>query len=60
MVLPGFWMDVGQPKDFIAGATLFLKHKRNVQPETLAEGECIRGPVLKVCAYRGRDERERW
>jgi mannose-1-phosphate guanylyltransferase len=25
MVLPGFWMDIGQPKDYLIGQTLFLK-----------------------------------
>eukprot|EP01095_Lingulamoeba_sp_RSL-Kostka_P014420 TRINITY_DN628_c0_g2_i1.p1 TRINITY_DN628_c0_g2~~TRINITY_DN628_c0_g2_i1.p1 ORF type:complete len:377 (-),score=139.18 TRINITY_DN628_c0_g2_i1:166-1296(-) len=26
MVLPGFWMDVGQPKDFLTGMGLYLNH----------------------------------
>ncbi|KAK0399005.1 hypothetical protein QR680_002858 [Steinernema hermaphroditum] len=27
-VLPGFWMDVRQPKDFLAGTRLYLRHIR--------------------------------
>ncbi|CAJ0928995.1 unnamed protein product, partial [Mesorhabditis belari] len=45
-VLPGFWMDVGQPKDFLIGTTLFLKHKRETASDELASGEYIQGDVL--------------
>ncbi|CAJ0579618.1 unnamed protein product, partial [Mesorhabditis spiculigera] len=45
-VLPGFWMDVGQPKDFLTGTTLFLKHKRETNQEELAHGDHIQGNVL--------------
>ncbi|CAI4228337.1 unnamed protein product [Auanema sp. JU1783] len=45
-VLPGFWMDVGQPKDFIKGTTLYLAHQRKANPSLLANTENIRGNVL--------------
>jgi len=41
-----FWMDVGQPKDFLAGTTLYLEHLQEKHPELLAKGEGISGPVL--------------
>ncbi|KAI8640051.1 mannose-1-phosphate guanyltransferase [Parasitella parasitica] len=34
--LDGFWMDVGQPKDFLTGTCLYLSHLAKKQPEHLA------------------------
>ncbi|PVU90932.1 hypothetical protein BB559_004367 [Furculomyces boomerangus] len=34
--LEGYWMDVGQPKDFIAGTCLYLSSLAKKQPELLA------------------------
>lgn len=51
-VLPGFWMDVGQPKDFLKGMSLFLNHVQTTKSEKLATGSnihataTIRGSVL--------------
>lgn len=48
--LKGFWMDVGQPKDFLTGMCLYLNFlrenpdKKNAQP--LAKGPCIVGDVI--------------
>jgi len=44
--LEGFWMDVGQPKDFLLGTNLYLKHLSEREPSRLAHGEGIHGPVL--------------
>eukprot|EP00123_Amoebidium_parasiticum_P008992 comp19138_c0_seq1/m.21792 comp19138_c0_seq1/g.21792 ORF comp19138_c0_seq1/g.21792 comp19138_c0_seq1/m.21792 type:complete len:335 (-) comp19138_c0_seq1:202-1206(-) len=44
--LDGFWMDVGQPKDYLAGMCLYLTHLRETQPDMLAKGEGIVGDVL--------------
>lgn len=47
--LPGFWMDVGQPKDYLAGSALLLDSYRQHQPELLApEAKNIKGNVLMV------------
>lgn len=46
MVLPGFWMDCGQPADFITGTSLYLNSVRNRKPDMLATGEGIVGNVL--------------
>lgn len=46
MELQGFWMDVGQPKDFIIGATAYLNHARKENTSILAKGDCILGNVL--------------
>jgi len=46
MVLKGFWMDIGQPKDFLAGTTLYLSHQEENKPDALIKGEGIIGPVL--------------
>lgn len=35
--LEGFWMDVGQPKDYLTGMCLYLTSVRNKAPETLLE-----------------------
>lgn len=46
MVLNSFWMDIGQPKDFLKGTQLYLSHLRANKPELLYEGTNIVGNVL--------------
>ncbi|EDO45402.1 predicted protein [Nematostella vectensis] len=46
--LQGFWMDVGQPKDFLTGMCMYLNSLRKKSPELLHEGPGIIGNVL-VC-----------
>jgi mannose-1-phosphate guanylyltransferase len=46
MVLPGFWMDIGQPKDYLIGQTLALAFYNESRPQTLASGANIKGNVL--------------
>ena len=48
MILKGFWMDVGQPKDFLIGTSLYLNSLRKKGDKSLAEGENIIGNVLIV------------
>jgi mannose-1-phosphate guanylyltransferase len=47
-VLPGYWMDVGQPKDFLKGTVLHLKSLRNHASSCteLATGPNIKGNVF--------------
>ena len=67
MQLKGFWMDVGQPKDFLIGMCLYLEFLRQNQknqefkekhknpklsvPTQLAEGPCIVGDVIVVIYF---------
>ncbi|KAK4056745.1 mannose-1-phosphate guanyltransferase [Microbotryomycetes sp. JL221] len=37
--LPGFWMDVGQPKDFITGTCLYLTHLAQQKSPLLAKDQ---------------------
>ena len=47
MQLPGYWMDIGQPRDYITGVSLHLASLRTRAPERLAPaGPSIRGDVL--------------
>ncbi|KAJ6690231.1 hypothetical protein OIU85_006507 [Salix viminalis] len=46
MVLPGFWMDIGQPRDYIAGLRLYLDSLRKKSSTKLATGPHIVGNVL--------------
>ncbi|CAD7093638.1 unnamed protein product [Hermetia illucens] len=46
MELSGFWMDVGQPKDFLTGMCLYLTSLRQSHPEKLYNGPGIVGNVL--------------
>eukprot|EP00182_Erythrolobus_australicus_P003787 CAMPEP_0185834066 /NCGR_PEP_ID=MMETSP1353-20130828/4219_1 /TAXON_ID=1077150 /ORGANISM="Erythrolobus australicus, Strain CCMP3124" /LENGTH=358 /DNA_ID=CAMNT_0028532419 /DNA_START=1 /DNA_END=1077 /DNA_ORIENTATION=- len=46
MELPGFWADVGKPKDYISGTSLFLGNLRATSPESLASGPNFHGNVL--------------
>ena len=49
---PGFWMDIGQPKDFITGTALYLNFLRQTNPNSLAHGDGIVGNVLVVSVYK--------
>eukprot|EP00026_Physarum_polycephalum_P009876 Phypoly_transcript_10013.p1 GENE.Phypoly_transcript_10013~~Phypoly_transcript_10013.p1 ORF type:complete len:359 (+),score=53.96 Phypoly_transcript_10013:102-1178(+) len=46
MYLEGFWMDVGQPKDFLAGMSLYLNSLKTRSPELLRTGPNIIPPVM--------------
>nr|CAD1820791.1 unnamed protein product [Ananas comosus var. bracteatus] len=46
MVYEGFWMDIGQPKDYLTGLRLYLEHLRAKSPSILAVGGNIIGNVL--------------
>jgi len=46
MPLEGFWMDVGQPKDFLAGMCLYLNSLKTKAPESLRTGPGFIQPVL--------------
>lgn len=46
MILPGYWMDVGQPKDFLIGTHLHLTMLARRKPEQLARGAGITGNVV--------------
>ncbi|KAJ3028867.1 UNVERIFIED_CONTAM: mannose-1-phosphate guanyltransferase [Siphonaria sp. JEL0065] len=46
MELPGFWMDVGQPKDFLTGTGLWLSSVARKNPAVLATGSQFVGHVL--------------
>lgn len=46
MELKGFWMDVGQPKDYLTGMCLYLESLRNKKPEKLENDTSIVGNVL--------------
>lgn len=49
MELRGFWMDVGQPKDFLTGMCLYLQSLRTKQPDRLLpQGPGVVGNVLLV------------
>uniref|UniRef100_A0AC35UG91 Mannose-1-phosphate guanylyltransferase n=1 Tax=Rhabditophanes sp. KR3021 TaxID=114890 RepID=A0AC35UG91_9BILA len=44
--LQGFWMDVGQPRDYLKGVVLYLKFLRQSNEHTLASDDYIIGNVL--------------
>ena len=43
MILPGYWMDIGQPKDYLSGQRL---HLDSMDKSLLASGDNIKGSVL--------------
>ncbi|TPX37953.1 hypothetical protein SeLEV6574_g07809 [Synchytrium endobioticum] len=58
MELPGFWMDVGQPRDFLLGTGLYLTSLHKKQSQLLASGAHIVGHVLiDPTAKIGKDSR---
>ncbi len=54
MELKGFWMDVGQPKDFLTGMCLYLNAQREKKAKELAVGEGIVGNVIMVSVRNRR------
>ena len=48
VLVAGFWMDVGQPKDFLTGMVMYLRYLREKHPELLHEGPGSIGNVLVV------------
>lgn len=44
--LKGFWMDVGQPADFLTGMCLYLTSLAGKQSDMLTTGPCIVGNVI--------------
>ncbi|TRY77953.1 hypothetical protein TCAL_06468 [Tigriopus californicus] len=46
MELDGFWMDVGQPKDYLTGMCMYLKSIKDKHPQQLQTGPHIVGNVL--------------
>lgn len=44
--LEGFWMDVGQPKDFLTGMCMYLKHLRAKDSDKLYKGAGVVGNVI--------------
>lgn len=48
MILDGFWMDIGQPKDFLTGTVLYLHSLRKKSSKILADGDNIIGNVIIV------------
>jgi len=46
MTLSGYWMDVGQPKDYLSGLTMHLDSLSKRRPENLFKGSNIQGNVL--------------
>ena len=46
--IAGFWMDVGQPKDFLTGMCLYLSDLRQKSPDSLHQGPGVVGNILVV------------
>jgi mannose-1-phosphate guanylyltransferase len=46
MDLEGFWMDIGQPKDFLSGLKLYLNFLKTKNSPELATGANIHGNVI--------------
>ncbi|NXC05250.1 GMPPB guanyltransferase, partial [Orthonyx spaldingii] len=46
MELQGFWMDIGQPKDFLTGMCMYLQALRAQHPDKLHSGPGVVGNVL--------------
>ncbi|CAE7921035.1 gmppb [Symbiodinium sp. KB8] len=46
MELPGYWMDIGQPKDYLTGMCLHLASLKTRKPAALKTGENLVGNVM--------------
>ena len=45
MTLPGYWMDIGQPKDYLSGMKLYLQSRLEKSKDLLTTGPNIVGNV---------------
>lgn len=50
--MTGFWMDVGQPKDFLTGMCMYLSSLQEKSPNLLHNEEGIVGNVLVVSSVK--------
>lgn len=48
MNLEGFWMGIGQPKDFLLGTSLYLDYIKHTNPNLLSHAPNTIGNVLIV------------
>ena len=46
--LQGFWMDVGQPKDFLTGMCMYLTSLKTKDPSLLYKGDGVASGVMVV------------
>lgn len=46
MTLPGYWMDIGQPADYLTGTRLHLDYLRRTRPDELDARDGIVGNVI--------------
>lgn len=57
MDLPGFWMDVGQPPDYLIGMCLYLNSlKEKADAKLAALNECFVGPVIAVSVAQSSNQ----
>ena len=57
MILDGFWMDIGQPKDFLTGTYFYLNSLRKKDSKALSDDDNVIGNVLIVISlYKGKRE----
>ena len=60
LVLQGFWIDIGQPRDYLKGMSLYLEYQRSRQGDSrelvneseFVTAEWAKGNVLKVVERR--------
>jgi len=48
MELPGYWMDIGQPKDFLYAQTMFIKSEKEKNSGIVSGNDVIIHPTAKV------------
>jgi mannose-1-phosphate guanylyltransferase len=46
LVLKGYWMDIGQPKDYLTGQVLHLAYVRKTAPELLTKAAYVKDNVI--------------
>ena len=60
MELKGFWMDVGQPSDFLTGMCLYLESLREKKSDLLASGPSFVGNVIVVTSLFRQMLKQPW
>ena len=53
LIIAGYWMDVGQPKDFVIGSSLYLDHVSKTKPDLLCKNQSCLGKNLDMNVLDG-------
>lgn len=55
MELPGYWMDIGQPSDYLTGQAMFIKSEKEKGSKSLTNNKSCTDVIIHPTAVVGED-----